>query len=204
MSVRVAALISGRGSNMQALHAAQTPAGPYAIALVLSNRPDAAGLAYAKTNAIQTAVVDHKPFGKDREAFERAVHEELLRNRIEFVALAGFMRVLTPWLVSQWRGRMINIHPALLPSYKGLDTHARALADGVKIHGCTVHHVSEGVDEGVIIGQAAVPVFPHDDVDSLSARVLAVEHKLYPQCLALAVGGGANHVDLGPLVSAYS
>ena len=183
---RVAILISGRGSNMMALvEAAVAPDFPAEIALVLSNRPDAAGLDWASSRGIPVAAVDHKTFGKDREAFERAMQAMLEENDIDLVCLAGFMRVLTPWFVAQWQGRMLNIHPALLPSYRGLHTHERALEDGVKIHGCTVHFVVPEMDAGPIILQAAVPVEDSDDADALAARVLAQEHRIYPQALAL-------------------
>ena len=183
---RVAILISGRGSNMMALvEAAVAPDFPAEIALVLSNRPDAAGLDWASSRGIPVAAVDHKTFGKDREAFERAMQGVLEDNSIDLVCLAGFMRVLTPWFVAQWQGRMLNIHPALLPSYRGLHTHERALEDGVKIHGCTVHFVVPEMDAGPIILQAAVPVEDSDDADALAARVLTQEHRIYPQALAL-------------------
>jgi phosphoribosylglycinamide formyltransferase 1 len=182
---RVAVLISGRGTNMAALIEAAEDAGyPAEIALVLSNRPQAAGLAAARACAIATAVVDHIPFGADREAFERAVQDVLAAHRIEIVCLAGFMRLLTPWLIERWQGRMINIHPALLPAFKGLDTHARALAAGVKVHGATVHFVTSDVDSGPIIVQGAVGVREDDTADALAARVLAIEHRIYPAALA--------------------
>ncbi len=193
---RVAVLISGRGSNMQALIAAATaPDYPAEIALVLSNRPDAAGLATAQAAGIATAVVDHTAFGKDRERFERAIDAELNTHRIELVCLAGFMRILTPWLVGRWGWRMLNIHPALLPSFKGLDTHARALAAGVKIHGASVHFVVPEMDSGPIIAQGAVPVHDDDDEPALAARVLAVEHRIYPLALALVAQGRVRIVD---------
>jgi len=183
---RVAILISGRGSNMMALvEAAAAPDFPAEIALVLSNRPDAAGLEWASSRGIRVATVDHKTYGKDREAFERAMQAVLIENRIDIVCLAGFMRVLTPWFVAQWTGRMLNIHPALLPSYRGLHTHERALDDGVKVHGCTVHFVVPEMDAGPIILQAAVAVEDADDADTLAARVLKEEHRIYPQALAL-------------------
>ncbi|MFL9823241.1 phosphoribosylglycinamide formyltransferase [Rhodoplanes sp. SY1] len=181
---RVAILISGRGSNMAALiEAAADPTFPAEIALVLSNRPDAAGLLRAAAAGIPTEVVDHKPFGKDREAFDRAMDAVLRDHGIEIVCLAGFMRLLTPWFVGAWEGRMINVHPALLPSFKGLDTHARALAAGVRLHGATVHLVVPEMDSGPIIVQGAVPVGDDDTEASLAARVLAVEHRIYPLAL---------------------
>lgn len=190
---KVGVLISGRGSNMLSLiRAAQAPDYPAEIALVLSNRPDAGGLERAASFGIATAVVDHKPFGRDREAFEKAVDAELQAAGIELVALAGFMRLLSPWLVERWAGRMLNIHPALLPSFKGLDTHERALETGVKLHGATVHFVSSEMDAGPIIMQGAVPVLDGDTPDTLGARVLEVEHRIYPEALALTASGTAR------------
>ena len=189
---RVAVLISGRGSNMAALLAAAAATGPgfpAEIALVLSNRADAAGLARAAAAGVPTAVVESRPFRGDREGFERAMGAELDRHGVELIALAGFMRVLTPGFVARWEGRMVNIHPSLLPAFPGLDTHARALAAGVRLHGCTVHLVSAGVDEGPILAQAAVPVLPGDTPESLSARVLAQEHRIYPAALAWLAAG---------------
>jgi phosphoribosylglycinamide formyltransferase-1 len=186
---RTAILISGRGSNMRALiERAQDPAYPAEIVLVLSNRPDAAGLGFAKENKIACAVADHKIYA-GREEFERSMQILLELHRIELICLAGFMRMLTPWFVGQWQGRLLNIHPALLPSYRGLDTHARALADGVKIHGCTVHFVVPALDEGPIIAQAAVAVLESDTPDSLAARVLTEEHVIYPAALACVAEG---------------
>lgn len=183
---RVAILISGRGSNMAALiEAAKAPDYPAEIVLVMSNVPEAGGLAIAAANGIATATVDHRAFKRDREAFERAMQAELTAHRIDIVCLAGFMRILTPWFVGQWEGRMINIHPALLPAYKGLDTHARALADGAKEHGATVHFVTPGMDEGETILQEAVPVLPGDTPETLGKRVLEVEHRIYPQALRM-------------------
>lgn len=183
---RVAILISGRGSNMAALiEAAKAPDYPAEIVLVLSNVPGAGGLATAAANGIATATIDHKAFNRNREAFEQAMQAELERHRVDIVCLAGFMRILTPWFVGQWEGRMINIHPALLPAYKGLDTHARALADGAKEHGATVHFVTPGMDEGETILQEAVPVLPGDTPETLGKRVLEVEHRIYPQALRM-------------------
>ncbi|KZE36658.1 phosphoribosylglycinamide formyltransferase [Chelatococcus daeguensis] len=187
---RVAVLISGRGSNMTALIAAAAdPAFPATIALVLSNRPDAAGLAVAVEANVPTAVVDHKPHGKDRAAFERILDETLRAAGIDIVCLAGFMRVLTPWFVERWTGRMLNIHPSLLPAFRGLDTHARALAEGVRLHGCTVHFVVPELDAGPAVMQAAVPVVPGDTPTSLATRVLTQEHRIYPAALALVASG---------------
>ncbi len=183
--VRAAVLISGAGSNMAALvDAARDADCPFEVALVLSNKPDAGGLAVAREKGVPVAVVDHRDFGKDREAHERALDAALTAHGIEVVALAGYMRLLTPWLVQRWEGRMLNIHPSLLPSYPGLDTHARALAAGDHEAGCTVHLVSEGVDEGPILAQARVPVLPGDTPTSLAQRVLTAEHGLYSQALA--------------------
>lgn len=183
--VRTAALISGRGSNMEALiRAAADPDYPAEIVLVLANRPDADGLATAAAAGVPAEAIDHRPFGKDREAHERVLDARLRDAGVELVALAGYMRVLTPFLVRAWAGRMVNIHPSLLPLYPGLHTHARALAAGDADAGCTVHMVTEGVDEGPILGQARVPILAGDTPDTLAARVLAEEHRLYPQCLA--------------------
>jgi phosphoribosylglycinamide formyltransferase-1 len=187
---RAAVLVSGRGANMTALVAAAKRADyPAEIALVLSNRPDAAALGRARDSGVATAVVDHTLYGKDREAFEHAVQAVLENHRIELVCLAGFMRLLTPWLVTRWTGRMLNIHPALLPAFRGLDTHERALAAGVKIHGATVHFVVPEVDSGPIVAQAAVPVLDGDTPETLAERVLMVELRLYPLALALVAGG---------------
>lgn len=183
---RVAVLISGRGSNMAALiEGAKEADYPAEIALVLSNVPGAGGLAVAEANGIATVTIDHRAFARDREAFERAMQAELEKHGIEVVCLAGFMRLLTPWFVGQWEGRMINIHPALLPAYKGLDTHARAIADGATVHGATVHFVTPGMDEGPIILQEEVPVLPGDTPETLGKRVLEVEHRLYPAALRM-------------------
>jgi formyltetrahydrofolate-dependent phosphoribosylglycinamide formyltransferase len=161
----------------------------FEIALVLSNRPEAPGLAWAAERGIPTVALPHAPFGKDRQAHEAALDEALRAHAIEVVALAGYMRVLTPWLVGRWSGRMLNIHPSLLPRYPGLDTHRRALDAGDAEAGCTVHLVSEGVDEGPILDQARVPVMADDTPESLSARVLEAEHRLYPQALAKFCAG---------------
>jgi phosphoribosylglycinamide formyltransferase-1 len=182
--IRTAILISGRGSNMRALvDAAAAPGYPAEIVLVLSNRPEAAGLAFAAKRGIATAVVDHKAFGKDRPAFEQAMQAELARHGVDFICLAGFMRVLTAGFVRVWDGRMLNIHPSLLPKFPGVDTHARALAAGESEHGCTVHFVVPEVDAGPIVAQARVPVLPDDTEASLAERVLAEEWKLYPVAL---------------------
>ncbi len=187
---KVAVLISGRGSNMTALvEAAQTPDCPYEVVLVLSNKPDAEGLTPAAAAGVPTLAIDHRPFGADREAHERALDAALRGAGAEYVALAGYMRVLTPWLVEAWAGRMINIHPSLLPKYPGLDTHRRAIEAGDPEAGCSVHLVTAGVDEGPILDQARVPVLAGDTPETLSARVLAAEHALYPAALARLVTG---------------
>lgn len=182
---KVAILISGRGSNMEALvRAAQAADCPFEIAVVLANKPDAGGLATASAAGIEALCVDQKPFGKDREAHERAIDASLRQRGVQVIALAGYMRILTPFLVDAWEGRMLNIHPSLLPKYPGLDTHARALAAGEAEAGCTVHLVTAGVDEGPVLGQARVAILPGDDEHALSLRVLAQEHRLYPETLA--------------------
>jgi len=208
---RVAVLISGRGSNMAALiEAAKAKDYPAEIVLVLSNRSDAGGLATASANNIATEVVDHTAFGKDRAAFERALQAVLEKHRIDLVCLAGFMRLLTPWLVGRWQNRMLNIHPALLPAFKGLDTHKRALEARAKIHGATVHFVVPEMDSGPIIAQGAVAVRPGDTEATLAARVLNVEHKIYPQALRLvaenrvAVENGHCLIDGKPVRDAGS
>jgi phosphoribosylglycinamide formyltransferase-1 len=183
--VRVAVLISGAGSNMAALiDAAQSTGAAYEVVLVLSNRPDAGGLKIAEAKGVPVVAIDHRPFGKDREAHERAVHAALTEARVEVIALAGYMRILTPFLVESWAGRMLNIHPSLLPLYPGLDTHARAIEAGDAEAGCTVHIVTDGVDEGPILGQARVPVLADDTPRALAERVHVAEHQLYPATLA--------------------
>jgi phosphoribosylglycinamide formyltransferase-1 len=193
---RTAILISGRGSNMVALiEAAKAVDFPAEIVLVAANLPEAGGLERARAAGIATASVDHRPFGKDREAFERALDEVLRVNQVELVALAGFMRVLTPWFVSRWQGRLLNIHPSLLPEFRGTYTHARALEAGVAEHGCTVHFVVPELDAGPTILQAKVPVLPGDDEAKLSARVLEQEHAIYPRALALVASGAVTLDD---------
>jgi phosphoribosylglycinamide formyltransferase 1 len=195
---RVAVLISGRGSNMAALvEAAKAPDYPAAITLVASNKPDAAGLRFAREQGIPAFAASHKDFA-DREHFDRAIHAALLAHGIEIVALAGFMRVLSPWFCHQWQGRLINIHPALLPAFKGVDTHRRALDAGVKEHGCTVHFVTPELDDGPVILQAGVPVLADDTEASLSARVLAEEHRIYPLALAQVVRNRMNQASQLP------
>ena len=183
--VPVAVLISGGGSNLAAMLAAgRAPDCPYRVAVVVSNRPDAGGLAHAAAAGVPGEVVDHRPFAGDRAAHEREIDARLRAHGVELVVLAGYMRVLTPWLVGGWRGRMLNIHPSLLPLYPGLDTHARAIAAGDAEAGCTVHLVTEGVDEGPILGQARVPIVEGDMAEALAERVKTAEYQLYPQVLA--------------------
>jgi phosphoribosylglycinamide formyltransferase-1 len=199
---RTAILISGRGSNMTALiEAARDESYPAEIALVVSNRPDAAGLQRAADAGIGTTIVDHKAYGKDREAFERALQDVLLQHRIEIVCLAGFMRILTAWFVEQWPDRMLNIHPALLPAFKGLDTHRRAIEAGVKEHGATVHLVVPEMDSGPVVAQGRVAVLEDDTEAALAQRVLAVEHRIYPLALGL-VASGRVRVENGHCVIA--
>lgn len=181
---RIGVLISGRGSNMAALiAAAREPGYPAEIVLVVSNRPHAAGLALAREAGVPVVAIDHRPFKGDRAAHEAAIDAALREARVEIVCLAGYMRLLTPRLIDAWAGRMLNIHPSLLPAFPGLHTHERALAEGVKLHGCTVHLVTQTMDEGPILAQAAVPVLPDDTPDTLAARVLEQEHLIYPQAL---------------------
>ena len=193
---RVAVLISGRGSNMAALiEAAKDKSYPAEIVLVLSNKADAGGLVTARDNGIATEIVDHTQFGKDRVAFDAAMQSKLEAHRVDIVCLAGFMRLLSPGFVDLWQNRMLNIHPALLPAFKGLDTHARALTEGAKIHGATVHFVVAEMDAGPIIMQGAVAVRPDDTEAALAARVLAVEHRIYPSALKLVAEGRVRVVD---------
>ena len=181
---RVAILISGRGSNMVALiEAAKDSSYPAEIALVVSNNLQAEGIAYARSAGIATTIIDHTDYGKNRKAFEQALQAELERSGIEIVCLAGFMRLLTPWFIDRWQGRMLNIHPALLPKFKGLHTHEQALSAGANKHGATVHFVTADMDAGPIVCQASVPVRKDDTAETLAARVLTVEHKIYPLAL---------------------
>ncbi|HVC63739.1 MAG TPA: phosphoribosylglycinamide formyltransferase [Acetobacteraceae bacterium] len=185
MKRRVGVLISGRGSNMAALlDAARAPDYPAEIVLVVCNQPHAPGIALAAASGVAATVIDHRRFGTDRAAHEAAIDAALRAAGVEIVCLAGYLRLLTPFLVTAWQGRMLNIHPSLLPAFPGLHTHASALAAGVKLHGCTVHLVTETMDEGPILAQAAVPVLPGDTESSLAARVLVQEHRLYPAALA--------------------
>ena len=192
---RTAILISGRGSNMVSLvEAMRDPQYPAEPVVVISNRPDAAGLAWAQSEGIPTLALDHKRY-ESREHFEGQLQSVLAMSKANLVCLAGFMRLLTAGFVEQWRDKLLNIHPALLPSFKGLDTHARALAAGVRIHGCTVHLVRPDMDAGPIIAQAAVPVLDADTAETLGERVLAAEHRLYPYALALFARGDARVED---------
>ncbi len=187
---RAAILISGRGSNMLALLDAASGADfPVEFVLVLSNRADAAGLRRANARGVATVAVEHRPFGRNRAAHEALVADTLDAAGAEIVCLAGYMRMLTPFLVGRYAGRMLNIHPSLLPAFPGLHTHARALAAGVKLHGCTVHLVTDVMDEGPILAQAAVPVLAGDDPETLASRVLVAEHALYPAALAAFASG---------------
>ncbi len=179
---RVAVLISGRGSNLQALLDAEQNA--YEIALVVSNVPGVEGLDRARAKGVTALALDHKPYGKNREAFERDLDALLIQHNIELVALAGFMRVLTPFFVNAWKDRLLNIHPSLLPKYPGTKTHERVLEAGESEHGATVHLVVEEVDAGEILGQARMPVLPGDTPETLATRLLALEHELYPRALA--------------------
>jgi phosphoribosylglycinamide formyltransferase-1 len=196
VSARVAILISGGGSNMVALADSMRGDHPARPCLVLSNVPAAAGLARAAERGIPTATVDHRPFRGDRAAFEDALQAELDRATPDIVCLAGFMRVLTPAFVARWQGRMLNIHPSLLPLYPGLDTHARALAAGDAEHGCTVHEVTAVLDHGPILGQARLRVLQQDTAQSLAARVLELEHRLYPAVLRRFAMGERGRIDI--------
>jgi phosphoribosylglycinamide formyltransferase-1 len=194
---RVAILISGGGSNMVSLVDSMTGDHPARACLVLSNNADAGGLQKAAARGVATAVVDHRPFKVDREAFEAELVKPILDAGADIVCLAGFMRVLTAGFVSQFQGRFLNIHPSLLPKYKGLNTHARALEAGDAEHGCTVHEVTPALDDGPVLGQARVPVLPGDTPDVLAARVLKQEHLLYPAVLRRFAAGDRTPVLLG-------
>lgn len=205
MKKRVAILISGRGSNMMALvEAARAPDYPAEIVSILASRPDAAGLAWAKAQGLPTVAIDHKSYAT-REAFDETVHAALVEARVDLIALAGFMRIQSAAFVQKWQGRQLNIHPSLLPLFKGLHPHKQALDAGVKISGCSVHFVTEEMDSGPIIAQAAVPVLDGDTADTLAARILVAEHKLYPHALALVASGraslNAGHVMSGSTAS---
>ncbi|TNC68061.1 phosphoribosylglycinamide formyltransferase [Rubellimicrobium roseum] len=193
---RVAILISGGGSNMVALLRSMTGDHPARPVVVLSNDPEAGGLARARELGVLVAAVDHRPFGRDRVAFEDALQAALAPHAPDLLCLAGFMRILTPGFVGPWKGRMLNIHPSLLPLYPGLHTHARALAHGDREHGCTVHEVTEELDHGPILGQARVPVLTDDTPDTLAARVLVQEHRLYPAVMRRYVTGDRTPILL--------
>ncbi|MBJ3763962.1 phosphoribosylglycinamide formyltransferase [Maribius pontilimi] len=197
MTARVAILLSGGGSNMVALADSMVGDHPARPCLVLSNNADAGGLARAAERGIPTAIVDHRPFKGDRAAFEDALQAKLETARPDIVCLAGFMRILTAGFTDRWQGRMLNIHPSLLPKYRGLDTHARAIAAGDSVAGCTVHEVTAALDDGPILGQARVPIAPDDTPATLAARVLTAEHRLYPAVLRRFAGGDRTPVMLG-------
>jgi phosphoribosylglycinamide formyltransferase-1 len=194
---RVAILISGGGSNMLALARDMgAPDHPAEVCLVLASRPDAGGLARARALGLPVAAVDHRPFRCDRAAFEAALAGPLAESGAEILCLAGFMRVLTPTFIAAWEGRMLNIHPSILPLFPGLDTHKRALAAGMAVHGCTVHEVTSELDAGPILGQAVIPVEAGDTAESLAARVLPMEHRLYPAVLKRFAVGNRRKVAL--------
>ncbi len=189
MTKRVAIFVSGGGSNMRALVEDMTGDHPARPCVVVSNTADAGGIVWAKAQGIATVVVDHRPFGGDRPAFEAALSAALERHSPDMICLAGFMRKLTGGFTDVWAGRMINIHPSLLPKYKGLNTHARALEAGDTLHGCTVHEVTAALDDGPILGQASLKVAPDDTAETLAARVLTLEHRLYPAVLRRFAAG---------------
>lgn len=196
MTKRVAILISGGGSNMVALVRSMTGDHPARAVLVLANRADAGGLAKATDMGIATVVVDHRPYGADRAAFEVELSEALAKANPDIICLAGFMRILSAGFVNQWQGKMLNIHPSLLPKYKGLNTHTRALAAGDVEAGCSVHRVTAELDGGPILGQARVAILPGDTAETLAARILPLEHRLYPMVLRKFVTGDETMVNL--------
>jgi phosphoribosylglycinamide formyltransferase-1 len=196
LTKRVAIFVSGGGSNMRALVEDMTGDHAGRPCLVLSNNPDAGGIAWAQAQGIATEVVDHRPYGKDRPAFEAALSAALEAHAPDIICLAGFMRKLTEGFTDAWAGRMINIHPSLLPKYRGLHTHARALEAGDTEHGCTVHEVTAALDDGPILGQARIPVLPGDTADTLAQRVLVQEHRLYPAVLRRFAAGERQPVML--------
>jgi len=191
---RVAIMLSGGGSNMRALVSDMTGDHPARPCVVVSNKADAGGIAWAKAQGIATEVVDHRPFGSDRAAFEAALTQALAPHAPDMICLAGFMRKLTGGFTDDWQGRFLNIHPSLLPKYKGLHTHARALEAGDARHGCTVHEVTAALDDGPILGQAALDVAPGDTAETLAARVLTLEHRLYPAVLRRFAAGDRTPV----------
>jgi phosphoribosylglycinamide formyltransferase-1 len=193
--LKIAVLISGRGSNLLALiDAAQKPGYPAQIACVISNEPSAKGLERARAANIPALVIYHKDF-KSKQEFEETLDAALTKQGVQLICLAGFMRLLTPWFVERWRDRLINIHPSLLPAFPGLDTHKKALEYGVKVAGCTVHFVRAEMDHGPIILQAAVPVLQDDTEETLAARILKEEHELYPQAVLLIAEGRVNVME---------
>lgn len=196
MSLRVAILISGSGSNMIKLVESMTDDHPARPCLVLSNNPDATGLRHAQDRGVAVVAVDHRPFGRDRAAFETELLKPLLAAKPDLIALAGFMRILTPAFVARFEGRMLNIHPSLLPKYPGLNTHARALEAGDTQAGCTVHEVTSELDCGPILGQGCVPVLQGDTADTLATRVLTMEHRLYPAVLWRVASGNRDRLDI--------
>ena len=196
MSKRVGIFVSGGGSNMRALVEDMVDDHPARPAVIVSNNETAGGIAWARSRGIATEVIDHRPFGEDRAAFESAISKALEPYALDIICLAGFMRVLTAGFVTPWQGKMLNIHPSLLPKYKGLRTHARALEAGDTEHGCSVHLVTPALDDGPILGQAHVPIYPDDTPDSLAARVLAKEHILYPSVLRRFAGGDTTPITL--------
>ncbi|MFK7838223.1 MAG: phosphoribosylglycinamide formyltransferase [Sulfitobacter sp.] len=196
MTKRVAIFLSGGGSNMRALVEDMTGDHPARPCVVFSNNADAGGIAWAAARGIATEVVDHRPFAGDRAAFEAAITRALAAHAPDMICLAGFMRILTAGFMDQWAGRMINIHPSLLPKYKGLHTHARALEAGDTLHGCTVHEVTAALDDGPILGQASLEIAPDDTADILAARVLTLEHQLYPAVLRRFARGDRAPVHL--------
>ena len=196
MTKRVAILISGGGSNMVALAESMVGDHPARPVLVMSNDPDAGGLAKARAMSIPTFAVDHKPFGKDRAGFEAALQQALAAAKPDIICLAGFMRILMPDFTAQWEGQMLNIHPSLLPKYKGLHTHARAIEASDTEHGCTVHEVTAALDDGPILGQARIPIEDGDTPDTLAARLLPMEHQLYPAVLRRFAQGDRTPVLL--------
>ena len=199
--LNVGVLISGRGSNLQALiDESQKPGRPWKIDCVVSNNPEAPGIGRALTAKVPVHVVNHRDFS-NREAFEKAMDAKLNEHGVQLVCMAGFMRLLTPWFVTRWRDKLINIHPSLLPAFPGLDTHKKALDYGAKFTGCTVHFVRAEMDHGPIIIQAAVPVLPGDTEESLSARVLEAEHKIYPDAVRLIAEGRVNIIEERVLVT---
>ncbi|WP_411892033.1 phosphoribosylglycinamide formyltransferase [Yoonia sp. SDW83-1] len=196
MSKRVAILISGSGSNMVSLIKSMTGDHPARPVLVLSNDPEAAGLAKARALNVPTLAIDHKPFGRDRAGFEAELHRALSTARPDIICLAGFMRILTPEFIKKWDGKMLNIHPSLLPKYKGLHTHARALAAGDSEHGCSVHEVTAELDGGPVLGQARIAIQPDDTPETLAARLLPLEHQLYAAVLRKYAIGDRSQVTV--------